>query len=71
MACAMLERTSGLEPSSETTAPRYLKLFTVPYFRPFYIYFSLDAIGTVCHQFGILRTDFHLITCAGFVETFY
>ena len=35
MACAILERTSGLEPSSETTAPRYLKLVTVPNFCPF------------------------------------
>ena len=34
-ACAILERTSGLEPSSETTAPRYLKLVTVPNFCPF------------------------------------
>ena len=30
--CAILERTSGLEPSSETIAPRYLKLVTVPNF---------------------------------------
>ena len=29
VACAILERTSALEPSSETTAPRYLKLVTV------------------------------------------
>ena len=35
MACAFLERTSGSEPSSETTAPRYLKLVTVPNFCPF------------------------------------
>ena len=35
VACAFLERTSGLEPSSETTAPRYLKLVTVPNFCPF------------------------------------
>ena len=35
VACAILERTSGLEPSSETTAPRYLKLVTVPSFCPF------------------------------------
>ena len=67
MACAILERTSGLEPSSETTAPRYLKLVTVPNFCFFYLYLSLDAIGTVCHQFGLLRTDLHLIPC---VETF-
>ena len=37
VACAILERTSGLEPSSETTAPRYLKLVTVPNFCPFTI----------------------------------
>ena len=35
VACAILERTSGLEPSSETTAPRYLKLVTVPNYCPF------------------------------------
>ena len=35
MACAILEKTSGLEPSSETTAPRYSKLVTVPNFCPF------------------------------------
>ena len=35
VACAILERTSGLEPSSETTAPRYLKLVTLPNFCPF------------------------------------
>ena len=33
--CAILERTSDLEPSSETTAPRYLKLVKVPSFYPF------------------------------------
>ena len=70
VACAMLERTSGLEPSSETTTPRYLKLVTVPNFCSF-TFISLDANGTVCHQFGLLRTDLHLIPCAGFVETFY
>ena len=32
VACAIRERTSGLKPSSETTAPRYLKLVTVPNF---------------------------------------
>ena len=35
VACSILERTSGLEPSSETTAPRYLKLVTLPNFCPF------------------------------------
>ena len=32
--------------------------------------FSLDAIGAVCHQFGLLSIDLHLIPCSGFVETF-
>ena len=32
VACAILEITSGLEPSFETTAPRYLKLASVPNF---------------------------------------
>ena len=35
VACAILERTSGVEPSSDTTAPRYLKVVTVPNFCPF------------------------------------
>ena len=34
VACAILERTAGFEPSSETIAPRYLKLVTVPSFCP-------------------------------------
>ena len=40
VACGILERISGLEPSSETTAPRFLKHFMVPYFCPF-IFISL------------------------------
>ena len=35
VACAILERTSGLEPSSETTAQRFLKIVTVPSLCPF------------------------------------
>ena len=68
VACAILERTSGLEPSSETTAPMYLKLVTVP---NFWFYLSLDAIGAVCHQFGLLGTDLNRIPCTGFVLLFY
>ena len=34
VACAILERTPGLEPSSETTASRYLKPATAPNFCP-------------------------------------
>ena len=35
VACAILERTSGLQLSFETTAPRYLKLVIVPNICPF------------------------------------
>ena len=35
VACAILERISSSEPSSETTAPKYLKLVTVPSFCQF------------------------------------
>ena len=34
-ACVILDRTPGLEPPPKTTAPRYLKLVTVPNFCPF------------------------------------
>ena len=34
MAGAIRENTSGFEPSSDTIAPRYLKLVTVPRFNP-------------------------------------
>ena len=47
VAYAILERIAGLEPSSETIAPRSLKLVTVPSFCPFYLYLSLDAICAV------------------------
>ena len=72
MACAIPERTSGLDPSYETTALRYLKLVTELSFYPStFISLSLDAIGAVCHQFSLLGTGLHRIPCAGFVETFY
>ena len=70
MAWAILERNFGFEPSPETTAPRYLKRVTIPA-SSVHLNIPLDAISAVCHQFGLLSTDLHLILCAGFVETFY
>ena len=29
----------------------------------------VDATGVVCHQFGLLGTDFHALGCGGFAET--
>ena len=69
--CAILERTSGLEPSSETTAPRYLKLVTVPNFCPFTFISLWIPLALYVISFYLLRTVLHLIPCAGFAETFY
>ena len=37
---------------------------------PFYLYLSLDAFGTVCHQFGLFCTDLHLKTLCRFCRDF-
>ena len=67
--CAVLERLSGLEPSSVITEPRYLKLMTVSSFCPFIFYICVDVTGVVCHLLGLLGTDLHAVGCGGFVET--
>ena len=67
LACAILERISGFQPSSETTAPRCLLRHID---LPFYLHLPLDAIGTVRHQFDLLNTDLHFIPSAGFVSPF-
>ena len=62
VACAILERFGAIIWNN------YSKVLEACYstqLLPFYFYLSLDAIGTVCHQFGLLRTDLHLIPCAG------
>ena len=45
--CAIFERISGLEPSSETTAPRDLKIVTVTSFCPF-TFISLSGCHCRC-----------------------
>ena len=54
VACAILERTSGLEPSSETTAPRYLKLVTVPNFCPITFISLWMPLALFVITFGLL-----------------
>ena len=44
--CAILASISGLEPSSDTTEPRYLKLVTVSSFCPFILIFVMIMIDT-------------------------
>ena len=64
MACAILERTSGLEPSSETNAPRYLKLVTVPNFCPF------TFILFVCVCVYVQRLSF-IVNYKHYIHFFY
>ena len=52
VACAVLERISGFEPSSEIQGT-----FEVCYDTVHLLDLPLDAIGTVCHQFGLRSTD--------------
>ena len=63
----ILESIPGLEPSSDTTEPKYLKLVTVLSFCPFTL--VVDAAGVVCHQLGLLWTDLYAVGCGGFVDT--
>ena len=66
VACAILERFPHLKQLSKVLEACYsIKLL------PFYLYPSLDVIGAVCHQFGLLRTDLYLVPCADLGETFY
>ena len=67
--CAILESTSGLEPSLVMTEPRYLKLVTVSSFCPFtLISVLMPLVLFVCHQLGLLGTDIHAVGCGGFVK---
>ena len=61
VACTVLERASGLEPLSETTAcSKVPEACYSAQLLPFYLYLSLDAIGIFCQQFGLLRIYLHL-----------
>ena len=66
----ILDSTSGLDPSSDTIAPRYLKLWTVS-FLVVYGNVSANAIGVICHQLGLLCTDLHSICCGGLFKVIY
>ena len=66
---AILERISGLEPSSVITEPRYLKLVTVSKLLSIHFDLCVDATGVVCHQLCLLGTDLHAVGCGGFNKT--
>ena len=69
--CAILESISGLEPSSDTTEARFLKLATVSSFCPFTLISLLMPLGLffINLVFSLLSTDLHAASCGGFVET--
>ena len=67
---AILESTSGLDPSSNTIVPRYLKTDGLQ-FLVVYGNVSSDAIGAVCHQLGLLCTDLHAICCGGLFKVIF
>ena len=62
VACAILERTSGLEPSSETT-PRYLKLVKVPNFclLTFISLWMPTALFDISNNFSALISILYLV----------
>ena len=49
MACAILERTSGFEPSSQTNCSMIFEAFYSSKLLSFYLDLTLDAISAVCH----------------------
>ena len=60
-ACTILERLSGFELFAEV-----LDACNGTQRVSFNLCLPADGIGAVCHQFGLLSTDLHLIPCADF-----
>ena len=67
--CAVLESISGMEPSSDTTEPSYLKLVTVSSLCPFTLISVLMPLVLFVISLSLLGTDLHAVGCGGFVET--
>ena len=65
---ATLESISGLEPSSVIIELRYLEACDCLKLLFIYFYLCVDVTGVVCHQFGLLGTELHVVGCGGFVE---
>ena len=70
MACAGLESVSGFEPLSETSASRYMKLDTVPYYCTFTLIILWMPSALFVISLFFLSTDLHIIPYRGFAETF-
>ena len=63
---AILESTSGFDPSSDTIIPKYLiKAMDGLKFLFVYGNVSTDAVGVTCHQLGLLYTGLYAICCRG------
>ena len=61
VACAIFERTSGFESSSETIAARYLKLIAVSKLLSFDLDLPVDAIHLFCPRIIIEKRLFYEI----------
>ena len=70
VACAIRERTSGFEPSSETIATMYLKLVTVRSYSPLTVISLWMSLALLIISFVFFCTYLHFIACAGLVEIF-
>ena len=68
VACTIIERSSGFEPSSETMAPMYLQLVTVLSFCPVTL-ISLWMPLTL-YVLSLVSNYLHFIPCISLVETF-
>ena len=61
VACAVREIISNFEAIIWNNYSKVLEACYSTQLLPFCIYLSLDAIGAVCHQLGLLGTNIHLI----------
>ena len=68
---AILDSTSGLDPSSDTIALQIFKPTDSLQFLVVYGGVSADAIGVICLQLGLLCTDLHAICCGGLFNVIY
>ena len=68
-ACAILERTSFLEPSSVMIEPKYLNLSTVSGVVSFSYFFAEAICVMVCHYFSFFRTYEHSVGARALIQS--
>ena len=71
MVWAILERISGMNPSSVTMAPKYFEALNGFQLLAIDPDVTADAIGVVGHQFGLLITDLHAVCGRSLVKALH